>query len=665
VEGHTVSVVSSAGPFRSGCPGGTAEQEPTGAPGCDTTAEQATLEVLRSRYPALAARYGAALRQARVVALGKLWVALSRERIDGLLPSASDGRATLVLLDGTRLSAPFPITDPFAKHPADLAITLHGAPSQLIDHPVALLTAMASQSNRIDADRWLGLSAELGDSVANHALALVGESWRRERLAIDATPGNNVLRWAARRAAADQGFSPLALFEQAVVDGHPLHPCARVRGGMTVDELFAYAPEWADEVAIRIVAITRSSIIQSSISQRSFGGRPMTALLRYWHPEVADAADAHLRGIRRDPADYELLPVHPWQLCRALDDRYADALADGRVIAIPGARVLARPLLSLRTLAPVTDRRAAHIKTAVDVRLTTATRVISPATAHNGPMMSELMVEICRREQGFGGQFISLAELASGSYRPAPGEPVGGAASLAAIARESPERHTGAGEIALPAAALAARSPRSERSLLADVLDDVASMDRRSRSDIAARFLASYCDCMLPALFALLSRWGVALEAHGQNAVMVLRNGLPVRLIYRDFGSIRVSPARLTRCGLRPPMLLGSLLTDDEDELRTRLFFPLIDTHLSQIVAAVAHAVEDDPGRLWRQVAECCRTVYATLTADPTIRVQAQRDEACLFGPTLRVKSMLRVQMSANPHASQWVAIPNPLATAE
>ena len=57
-------------------------------------------------------------------------------------------------------------------------------------------------------------------------------------------------------------------------------------------------------------------------------------------------------GARRDPADYELLPVHPWQLRRILPDRYADALARGRLIAIPGAQIRARPLLSLRTLAP-------------------------------------------------------------------------------------------------------------------------------------------------------------------------------------------------------------------------------------------------------------------------------------------------------------------------
>jgi siderophore synthetase component len=626
--------------------------------GCGTRAERIALAALQRTYPTLAARYGAALGQARATALGKLWVALSRERIDGLVASTSPYRATLLLPDGSRLSASPTIADAFAEQPVGLTVTVHGALQQLIDHPVALLTAiMAARAHRTDTDRWLRLSAELDDSVANHALALVGESWRRERLLIDGTPGDNALRWAARRAAADLAFSPLALFEQAVVDGHPLHPCARVRGGMTVEELFAYAPEWTDEVAVRIVAIATPSFAQPPFAQRQ-----MTALLRRRHPGVAGTADAHLRGVRRDPAGYELLPVHPWQLSRVLEDRYADALADRRVIVVPGARILARPLLSLRTLAPARDRRAAHIKTAVDIRLTTATRVVSPATVHNGWMMSALLADIWRREQGFDERFITLVELASGSYQPAPGEPDDGAASLAAIARESPERHTGDGEVALPVAALAARSPLTGRPLLTDVLDELASTRQHARSDTAARFLSSYCNCTLPALFTLLSRWGVALEPHGQNAVVVLRNGLPVRLLYRDFGSIRVSKARLRRSGVRPPALVGALCTDDEDELRAGLFFPLVNTNLSQVVAALAIADETDSERLWRLVAQCCRSAYATLTADPAIAVQASRDEGALFGSTLPSKSMLRVQMSTNPHASQWVAVPNPLA---
>jgi siderophore synthetase component len=166
----------------------------------------------------------------------------------------------------------------------------------------------------------------------------------------------------------------------------------------------------------------------------------------------------------------------------------------------------------------------------------------------------------------------------------------------------------------------------------------------------------------LPVLFTLLSRWGIALEAHGQNAIVVLRNGMPQRLLYRDFGSIRVNRARLSRSGLRPPALVGALPTDDEDELRASLFFPLVNVNLSQVVTALAKAGDIEGPRLWRLVAQCCRSVYATLTADPAITIQASRDQDALFGPTLPAKSMLRVQMSANPHAPQWVAVPNPLA---
>ncbi|MDQ3824644.1 MAG: hypothetical protein M3325_02465, partial [Actinomycetota bacterium] len=101
-----------------------------------TGAEEAALAALRDAYPLLAAGYPAAVRQARAVALGKLWVALSRERIDGLVPVASNGRAEMLLPDGTRLSAPPAITDPFAEHSTDLAVTLQAPVPQLIDHPV-------------------------------------------------------------------------------------------------------------------------------------------------------------------------------------------------------------------------------------------------------------------------------------------------------------------------------------------------------------------------------------------------------------------------------------------------------------------------------------------------------------------------------------------------
>jgi siderophore synthetase component len=640
-------------------------------PELGTAEERTALAALRHTYPALAPRFGGALARARAVALGRLWVALARERIGGIAPSQWAGRAVLRLPNGSRLSAPHEITDAFAEHPPGLAVTLHGTVATLIHHPSALLLAvLAACRGRVDPDRWATLATELSASVAHHALGLVGESWRWERLqgalAQRAAAETNVLRWVLRQAAVDPTLSPLALFEQAVVDGHPLHPCARIRGGMSVDDVFAYAPEWADEIALGLVAIARRAFAQSSFTPSSFeqagNCAGMTAVLRRWHPAAIDAALTYLSARGRDATDYELLPVHPWQLRRVLPQRFAGALTEGRLIVIPHVRIPARPLLSMRTLAAATDRRAMHIKTAVDVRLTTAVRGISPAVAYNGPVVSALLAQIHRWERGFGGRFTSLAEWVGGSYRPAPGEPPGAANSLAAVLRESPERRVGHGDVALPVAALAARSPLSGRPVAGEVLDELWRGVCPAPADAAATFLARYCECLLPALLTLLSRWGIALEPHGQNTVVVLRGGLPVRVLYRDFGGIRLSPSRLAQAGVNPPTLMEPLLTEDVEELRARLFFPLVQTNLGQVVATLARVGGSDPQRLWRLVAQRCRSVYTTLTADRAIAAQARGDEIALLSPTLPTKSMLRVHVSADPHTSQWVAVPNPLA---
>ncbi|MGH2771509.1 MAG: IucA/IucC family protein, partial [Actinomycetota bacterium] len=505
---------------------------------------------------------------------------------------------------------------------------------------------------QVHPDRWLRLLDEIASSIAIHALGLIAEVRRRERLTASALPadGGNALRWASRIAAVDAGFSPLAVFEQAVVDGHPLHPCARIRSGMTMDELFAYTPEWVDDLNVGVIAIARPWIVDHGL----------TDLLIDTHPEMARAAARYLRGEGLVPADFALLPIHPWQLRHKVADRGAEAEA-GRIIILPDAKIPARPLLSVRTLAPTRSRRAPHIKTALDVQLTGALRIVSPAAVHNAPRMSRLLAEISKRERAFGGRFAMLGELASARYRPAAGEPAARAGSLGAILRESPERHAGRGEVTLPVTALAARSPLSGQPLMIDVVEELAAGRRIPVREAAHSFLEEYCRLALPPLLTLLSRWGVAPEAHGQNTLVVLKGGVPVRLLFRDLASIRVSPIRLARCGIRLPELAGSLSVPD-DELRRRIFAPLFVTNLSEVVSALASATGGDAGDLWSLVARGCRAVYLRLSADASIRTQAAPDEAALFEPTLPVKAMLAMRLADDSRLDRWATTRNPLA---
>jgi siderophore synthetase component len=524
--------------------------------------------------PDLAAAYPASLAPARAGVLARLWGALWREPLPGIAARwvrASTGEAVVMLSDGRRLTAPAHTTGPFATVPASWAVIEHGRAVTALHHPVALFDALRLAGPA--ADRLRG---ELDDSVAALALAYTA---------------------AALRHACDTDPATLAEYEQSVVDGHPLHPCCRTRTGMSAADLLAYAPEHRPAVRLALVAVP----------------------LDRWHPIGPWDATLGLPA----PAGHALLPVHPWQLAHT--DLPAGLWVAG------GLR--ADPLLSLRTLAP--HDRPYHVKTAIDVQMTSAVRRVTPAAVHNGPAVSALLAALVAAEDGFAGAFAVLGEPAAGAVL-VDGEPT---ARLAAVLRDPPR--TGPGERVLPAAALP------------DHL-------RRHPPDDPAGWLRGYALLTARPFLTLLARWGVALEAHGQNTLAVLRDGRPVRVLYRDLGGVRISPARLDRHGVPCPPLAGDLTCDDRDELAAKLLASLVSTHWWSVVAALAAATGCPAGTLWDQVAAACRAVLDTLVRDdPTAEAGALA--AALFADHLPVKAMTAMRLATDPYADLWTTVPNPI----
>ncbi len=92
----------------------------------------------------------------------------------------------------------------------------------------------------------------------------------------------------------------------------------------------------------------------------------------------------------------------------------------------------------------------------------------------------------------------------------------------------------------------------------------------------SAAWLADFTRLALTVCMRLLDL-GVALEAHGQNLLVVLdASRRPVPAVYRDLADIRVSPARLARHGIPAPALSGRIVTDDVTTLRRKMFGSLI-----------------------------------------------------------------------------------------
>jgi siderophore synthetase component len=323
-----------------------------------------------------------------------------------------------------------------------------------------------------------------------------------------------------------------------------------------------------------------------------------------------------------------LLLVHPWQRDHVLG-RYPSLRRTGDTVP-------ARPLMSLRTLVPVGEP-GWHLKTSVDVQMTSAVRTVSPAAVRNGPAVSALVADLAAP---LGLEV--LREVAAGTVL------VGGrpCRSLAMLRREAPA--PGPGEVVLPLAALSAPSPATGRALVVEAVDAGYPGDPLG-------FAADLVHLLLPPLLRLL-HLGVALEAHGQNTLVGLRSGRPVRLYYRDFGGVRLSPVRLAAAGVRAPVPHGDLASDDPRELRTKLFAALLATVVAQLAATLRQEFGTAPEAVWDLVAAAARDTYAALPAD------AAPDAGALFGPDLPVKAMTAMRLADRPLADLWTALPNPLA---
>jgi len=413
----------------------------------------------------------------------------------------------------------------------------------------------------------LAASLAAGSPHARRFTAEIAAAVHGTALALDAARPHPTDLWAAAGAFhAD----PSVWFEQAVLLGHPTHPLARSRGALTDDEIRAYAPEHAARFDLGLYDV----------------------------PGLEGPL-----GIGGDPA----LPVHPWQAARHGLAHPVRTIAD------------AAPLMSLRTVS-IGDR---HIKTAVDLQLTSAVRHVSAASVTNGPLVS---TRLAKQAAAHG---ITLMDERAAIARTPHGEPL---AHLAAVVRPAP--HAIGHPRAVPLAALAEPCPADGRPIAVALTGD----------DPQAWWTAFTAVAVAP--LRLFDTTGVALEAHGQNTLASFTGDRPTSLVYRDFGGVRVPPEDW-------PGIIGDLPEPDPEARLTKLLAALFPTTLTAIVDAFATWSDTDPGQWWAAVAEAVRDLHL----EPWIA------RAVLEAPW-PIKATTAMRLADDPVADLWARVENPLAAA-
>ncbi|WP_256713848.1 IucA/IucC family protein [Psychrobacter sp. Cmf 22.2] len=358
---------------------------------------------------------------------------------------------------------------------------------------VAILKQLSKASEAV-LDSYL---LELDCATEHRALARRGFESQCRHLARNITQYPN---WSERLLYADQVASYL---------DHPYYPTARAKLGLDASDIAAYSPEFAPIFRLHWVAISKALATVS------------TKLPDIW-PSFADV------GLSPDlQQTHYLFPVHPLTL--PLLQQHALKEASLQMILAPKSALSVQPTLSVRTVV-CCDAPNIHIKVPLIARTlgNKNVRLIKPSTIYDGHWFQRTLQLIEKNDAALQGSYAHCDESLGGH--------MGDDKTLAFIVRRYDDINL-MGKTPVPVAAFGSVMPdgRPFVSHLIDIFYDGNSQ----------RWLKDYIGLLCHVHLTLWIKYGIALEANQQNAIIVFdHHSRTMTLLMKDNDSARLYPPR-------------------------------------------------------------------------------------------------------------------------
>lgn len=416
--------------------------------------------------------------------------------------------------------------------------------------------------------------------------------------------------------------------EAAMTEGHPAFVANNGRIGYGADDFAAYAPETGSAVRLVWVAVRRSLATLSTgvgITEESLFADELDAATRA-------RFDESLAGHGVDPADYLLMPLHPWQWTNRVLVTFAPDVARRDVVLLGESDDDYRAQQSIRTFFNASRPERSYVKTALAIQNMGFLRGLSPRYMEGTPAINDWVHQLVEddpelRSCGFG----VLREWAAIGYTGDAFHALGTTSPyqkmLAALWRESPLPRVVDGERLATMASLLHRDAKG--SSLA------AAMVRASPLS-PVEWVRGYLRAYLRPLVHCLLRYDLAFMPHGENLVMVLRDHVPTRVLMKDIGEeVAVMgdlplPAEVERIRADVPVEEQSLA------IHTDVFDGFF-RHLAAILD------EDDvlpEATFWSEVRGC---IEGHLQDHPELAAAAARHD--LLRPAFRHSCLNRLQL--------------------
>lgn len=466
--------------------------------------------------------------------------------------------------------------------------------------------------------------------------------------------------WPASVHDTPQSLSADEL-EQYFTDAHSYHPCYKSRLGFSLRDNQHYGPEFAQPLKVMWLAVPRHFAHAGAVSGRSAADMAEAEA----GASVLARLEAYLsqRHLARD--EVVLLPVHPWQWENTLVPVLYPELASGDIALLGEGETTYTAQQSIRTLAPL-DARKPYLKLAMSITNTSSTRILARHTVTNGPIITQWLQRLIDTDAtATSAGFVILGEVAGAALdeRAFPASRYSDVYGKAgAIWRQNIGEFLQPGEQAVP-------------------FNGLSQLTRDTQGEPAAPFVAPWVErygldawtrqlihvAAFPVIHMLFAE-GVGMESHGQNIVVIHRDGWPLRVALKDFhDGVRFSPTHLARPELAPELepvparhaalnRNSFIVTDDLEAVRDYSCDAFFFIALAEMAIFLRRHFGLDEDAFWSMTA---KVIIAYQRAHPQHAERYQRFD--VFAPTWEVEALTRRRLFGDGEL-QVKRVPNPLA---
>ena len=501
-------------------------------------------------------------------------------------------------------------------------------------------TPLDAQALILELQPLLGLSDELLPVYLEEiASTLAGAMFKIARGGPDAD------------ALADADFQTV---EAAMTEGHPGFVANNGRIGFGVADHAAFAPESGRPFRMVWVAARRAAAhlaLGAGLSEEALLAGELSATE---HQRFG----SRLRDLGEDPADFHLLPVHPWQWENRIAITFAPDLARRDLVLIGESEDEYRAQQSVRTMFNVSQPHRHYVKTALAVQNMGFLRGLSPAYMRVTPAINDWVAELVAgdatlRDSGFRvlRERASIGYTGDAYHRTA--EPSAHRKMLAALWRESPVPLVAGSQRLATLASLLHRDPSG-----ASVATALVRRSGAPAADWVRALLRAY---LRPIVHCLLAH-DLAFMPHGENLILILDGHVPTGVFMKDIGE----EVALLADRAVPEEVRRVVSPVDDEEKALAVFTDVFDgvlRHLAGILHVDGTLSESD---FWRLVAETVDE-HALDHPDLETRVDLRADSfahSCLN--RLQLRNTLRMVDLTNQSASLLYAgtLENPIGRA-